>query len=148
MKAYLKDNFRLSEFRNLTFRFFEMVRNRNELLPIRNRSIFTGANSKPAQFPNIRKIPLTLFKNQQQSIFEFSNQIRLNIRDPLNPTNNVGRSTFNLYFLRWIMSQAYVIICINQDCDVHLNEKAIYPPKYDGYFWLILGKSVRGAAVF
>ena len=33
-------------------------------------------------------------------MYEFNNQMRLNIRDPLNPTNNVGRSTFNLYFLK------------------------------------------------
>lgn len=33
-------------------------------------------------------------------MYDFSSQMRLCIKDPLNATNNVGRSTFNLYFLK------------------------------------------------
>ena len=48
MKAQLKDKSGLSEFRNLTTGFFEMVRDRNELFTVRNRSVFARLNLKPA----------------------------------------------------------------------------------------------------
>ena len=42
--------------------------------------------------------------------------MKLNIRDPLNFSNNVGRSTFNLYFLK-----VYYLYLVDNVLSIHYN---------------------------